>query len=246
MKRVFPISLFLILLSPVLIFVNAADEEAIAKKKAADDYRTSIVATQITDPAQFGWTGNENKCKPGKVSHDTYVKMLTRINYYRRLAGLKGNIYLDSSWNKYAQAAALIMYANNTLDHSPNASMKCFSQEGKIGASTSNLSLFSGVSIQQLITDEVEDGNLDNKDCGHRRWILFSKAYKMGFGATPQSYALRDFASDEEEQKDTSSFHGTVPEYFAYPFRGYIPYETVFCKWSFAIPASDAGTADFA
>jgi hypothetical protein len=240
MKRILPFLPILFLFLPALLFINGIDEEAVAKKKAADDYRANIEATMFTDPAQFGWTGNENRCKPGKVSHDMYVKILKRINYYRRLSGLSDNIVLDSGWNKYAQAAALIMFANNTVDHNPNPGMKCFSQEGKTGASTSNLSIFSGVSIQDLISDEVEDGGTtSNKDCGHRRWILYSQAYKFGFGATSGSYALRDFSTDAE--KDTSSFHGSIPEYFGYPFKGYVPYQSVFCKWSFAIP----GGGDF-
>lgn len=216
------------------------DVDALAKKQAADDFRTNIMATQISAPEEMGWTGNEKKCKPGKLSHSTYVKMLARINYYRRLAGVSDNLILDSNWNRYAQAAALIMFANQQLNHNPDASMKCYSSDGKIGANTSNLSLFSGISIQTLISDQIEDGsNSENKDCGHRRWLLFSKAYKFGFGATPESYAIRDFSTDEE--KDTASFHGIVPEYFAYPFKGFVPYQVVFCKWSFAIP----GGADF-
>ena len=237
MKRFFPFIPLLVL--PVILFLGAADEDAIAKKKAADDYRANIVGTEISSPEQLGWTGKEKLCKPGKLSHDTYVKILARINYYRRLAGVNDNVVLDSSWNKYAQAAALIMFANNALNHSPGPGMKCFSQDGKIGASTSNLSIFTGASIKSLIGDEIEDGGESNKDCGHRRWLLNSKAYKFGFGATTGSYAVRDFATAEE--KDTSSFHGKVPEYFGYPFKGFVPFQVIYPKWSFAV----TGTADF-
>ncbi len=239
MKRFFSVFPFLFLVFPIFLFLNAADEDAIAKKKASDDYRTNIIGTQISTPEELGWTGNEKKCRAGKDSHETYVKIIARINYYRRLAGVNDNMVLDSSWNKYAQAAALIMYANQQLNHHPDASMKCFSEDGKIGASTSNLSLFHGVSMEAIIRDEIEDGGESNKDCGHRRWLLFSKAYKFGFGATPESYAVRDFATEEE--KDTSSFHGKVPEYFGYPFKGFVPFQVVYPKWSFAI----TGTADF-
>lgn len=234
MNRISSIIVLVIFSLPIFLFTNAGDEDAIAKKKAADDYRKNIVATDITNAEQLGWTGNVNRCKPGKLSHDTYVKMVARINYFRRLAGVNDNMVLDSSWNKYAQAAALIMFANNTLNHNPNSGMKCFTEEGKTGASTSNLSLFTGVSIQALIKSEIEDGGVSNKDCGHRRWLLYSKAYKFGFGATAESYAVRDFASSEE--KDTSSFHGKTPEYFGYPFKGFVPFQVVYPKWSFAIP----------
>lgn len=237
MKRILPI--ICLFASPLFLFTNAIQEDTAAKKKAADDYRQGIVATEISAPEQLGWTGKEKLCKPGKLSRETYVKMLTRINYYRRLAGVNDNMVLDSSWNKYAQAAALIMFANNALNHNPTAAMKCFSQDGKLGAGTSNLSIFTGASIKAMISDEIEDGGESNKDCGHRRWLLHSKAYKFGFGATDGSYAVRSFKTPEE--KDTSSFHGKVPEYFGYPFKGYVPFQVIYPKWSFAV----TGTADF-
>jgi hypothetical protein len=232
----------LFFLPALFLFTNAGDEDAIAKKKAADDYKTNYVATEISSPDQFGWTGKTNTCKAGKLSHDAYVKILARINYFRRLAGVDDHIVLDSQWCKLAQSAALIMYANNTLNHDPDASMKCFSEDGKLGASTSNLSTIIENSIKEVIADEIQDGSTSNNFCGHRRWLLNSEAYKMGIGATPGAYAVRVFMPYEESGKDTSSFHGKQPEYFGYPFHGYIPYQVVYPKWSFAITN---GTPDY-
>lgn len=224
------------------LFTFSADEEAIAKKKAADDYKTSYVATEISSPDQLGWTGNIKNCKPGKLSHDAYLKMLTRINYFRRLAGVDDHVVLDSQWCKLAQSAALIMYANNTLDHNPSSSMKCYSEDGKLGAQTSNLSTIVENSIKFLIADEMQDGGQYNTFCGHRRWLLKANTTKMGIGATPGSYGIRTFETYEESEKDTSTFHGKVPEYFGYPFHGYIPYQVVYPRWSFAITN---GTPDY-
>ncbi len=241
MKRFFssttftPLAALFILPFSVFLFTAGADEDAIAKKKAADDYKTNYAATEISNPDDLGWTGKINNCKPGKVSHATYVKMLQRINYFRRLAGVNDKIVLDSSWCKLAQSAALIMYANNTLNHDPDASMKCFSEDGKLGAKTSNLSTIIDASIKELISDEIQDGSDANNFCGHRRWLLNSQAYKMGFGGTPGAYAVRVFTLYDEKDKDTSSFHGTQPEYFGYPFHGYTPYQVIYPKWSFAV-----------
>ncbi|MDQ3108768.1 MAG: CAP domain-containing protein [Bacteroidota bacterium] len=238
MKRILP-TVFLLTL-PLFLFTFAGDEDEIAKKKAADDYRKSFVATEITAPEQLGWSGKESSCKPGHLSRQAYVNMLTRINYYRRLAGVYDHVTLDSAWCKYAQAAAVIMNANNQLNHNPDASMKCYSADGKLGASTSNLSTIVDKSIRLIIADEIQDGSAANNDCGHRRWLLNSKSYKIGVGATPGAYAVRVMESFDEA-KDTSSFHGIVPEYFGYPFRGFIPCQVVYPKWSFAVP----GGADF-
>lgn len=242
MKRFFQLLPLFFLPASFLLFIAAGDEDAIAKKKAADDYKTNYVATEISNPDDLGWTGKVNNCKPGKVSHATYVKMLQRINYFRRLAGVSDNIVFDSSWCKLAQAAALITYANNELNHNPTSNMKCYSEDGKLGCSSSNLSTIIEASIKELITDQIQDGSTANNFCGHRRWLLNSHAYKMGFGATPGSYAVRAFAPYEERAKDTSSFHGTAPEYFGYPFRGFVPYQVVYPKWSFSLSSS---TPDF-
>lgn len=229
-------------LPALFLFTASADEEAIAKKKAADDFKTNYVATEISSPDQLGWTGKISTCKPGKISHDAYVKILARINYFRRLAGVDDNVVLDSSWNKLAQAAALIMYANNELNHDPDKSMKCYSEDGKKGASTSNLSTIVDQSIKELISDEIQDGGTGNNFCGHRRWLLNSDAFKMGIGVTPGAYAVRVFQDFDEAEKDTSTFHGKVPEYFGYPFHGYVPYQVVYPKWSFSVTN---GTPDF-
>lgn len=239
MKRIFPGVLLFIL--PLFLFTNAGEEDEIAKKKAADDYRKSFVATEITSPEQLGWTGKGTSCKSGRLSITMYTNALTRINYFRRLAGVYDQVVLDSTWCKYAQAAAVIMNANNQLNHNPTAAMKCYSADGKIGAATSNLSSIVDKSIRLIIADEIQDGGAANVDCGHRRWLLNSDSYKMGFGATPSAYAVRAFAPYDEVPKDTSSFHGKVPEYFGYPFRGFVPCQVVYPKWSFAIP----GGADF-
>ena len=232
----------LFFLPALFLFTASADEEAIAKKNAADDFKTNYVATEISNPDQLGWTGKTSTCKAGKISHDAYVKILARINYFRRLAGIDDHIVLDSSWNKLAQAAALIMYANNTLNHEPDKSMKCYSEDGKKGASTSNLSTIVDQSIKELISDEIQDGGTSNNFCGHRRWLLNSDAVKMGIGATPGAYAVRVFEDFDEAEKDTSVFRGNQPEYFGYPFHGYVPYEVVYPKWSFAITN---GTPDY-
>jgi hypothetical protein len=239
MKQFLPLVFLLVL--PVVLFFGAADEDAIAKKKAADDYRNSYVATETTSPEQFGWTGKN--CKPGRLSHDAYVNAITRINYFRRLAGVNDHVVLDSGWCKLAQAAAVIMNANEKLEHHPGPGMKCYSADGKLGASTSNLSLIVGKSISMIISTEIQDGSVSNNECGHRRWLLYSRSYKMGFGATPGAYAVKIFSSYDEDPKDTSSYHGTVPEYFGYPFRGFIPYQVVYPKWSFAVPGGDMSVA---
>ena len=117
--------------------------------------------------------------------------------------------------------------------------MHCYSAEAAAGAKTSNLSL--GSSLFGMIPDQVSDGSTGNDACGHRRWLLYSKAYRMGVGSVNSAGAVCVLPDHSTADRDTSRFHGIVPEYFAYPFKGYVPYPLIYSKWSFSVP----GTADF-
>jgi hypothetical protein len=232
---------FPLLLLPLFLFMGTADEEAALKKKAAEDYRKNFQETEIATPEQLAWSGKKGQCRPGKIPGANYTRLLQRINYFRRLAGVHDDITFDSAWCKYAQAAALIMYSNDQLTHNPGPSMKCYSADGKLGAQTSNLSSMTDESMKLMIADEIEDGGAENAETGHRRWLLYSKSAKMGIGVTPGAYAVRVMRLYDEKTNDTATYHGAVPGYFAYPFRGYVPYQVVYPKWSFAVP----GGADF-
>ena len=52
---------------------------------------------------------------------------MNRINYFRAMAGVGDDITFDSTYNTKAQAAALMMSANQALSHSPPADWDCFS-----------------------------------------------------------------------------------------------------------------------
>ncbi len=216
-----------------------------AKKKAIADYQTNYVETTLNKPEDLGWTGLGKRCKAGTLAPATYEKLLKRINYFRRLAGVPDQVVLDSGWNKLAQAAALIMHANQQLDHSPSAAMKCYSKEGYEGASTSNLSLVTAHSFPRLLADQMEDHGGSNKACGHRRWILRAASTRMGIGVCSEAYALRVFTSYEDKDYDASVSTKNLPEYYAYPFKGYVPFQLVYRRWTFSIPKQEGKEIDF-
>lgn len=143
------------------------------------------------------------------------------------MAGVYDSIGLDEGYNKIAQAAALIMYSNNRLTHQPSKDLRCYSDDGYDGASSSNLSLLIKNDFSRLITDEIEDDGSGNEDCGHRSWILFAKRKRMGFGATKGSYALQVINPTKNNQP--------IPEYYSYPSKGYFPFQIIYKKWSFFI-----------
>ena len=132
------------------------------------------------DPA---WTGNIAGCNPGTVSQDFRDATLARINYFRAMAGVPSTISFTAANNTKAQAAALIMSAQNDLSHAPPGDWACWSQAGFDGAAGSNLALGSTgpAAIDQL----MYDGGDNNTFTGHRRNMLIPSLLEMGTGSVP-------------------------------------------------------------
>ncbi|MDQ3047007.1 MAG: hypothetical protein M3R27_05615 [Bacteroidota bacterium] len=202
-----------------------------SKEKISKDFKENYLGSEIKD---IEWSGNKFLCKKGKLKEETYTKILQRINYFRRTAGVNDSIELDDSYNNIAQAAAFIMYCNDRLTHEPSKDLKCYSEEGYDGASTSNLSLLIKGEFSRLITDQMEDDGSGNEECGHRSWILFPERKKMGFGATISSYALQVINGTKNKRQ--------IPSYYSWPSCGFVPFQIVFKRWSFVIPN---GNVDF-
>ena len=137
---------------------------------------------------ELGWTGSTASCTAGTLSDQAHSKVLQRINYYRRLAGLADDIVLDTVKNTKSQQAALIMSANSNLSHNPPPTWRCYTAEGAEAAGKSNLGL--GFHSTNAIDGYMEDFGTNNTAVGHRRWILYSRAKVMGHGSTSNSQAL--------------------------------------------------------
>lgn len=125
------------------------------------------------------------RCNPGVLKQEEKTKVLNKVNEIRRLHGLKPVAY-EPEDDPLTQASALIIAANATLSHFPDKSLRCWSQEGEKGSSTSNLhiSYYEGTGnldasetfvIGWLIDEGVES-------LGHRRWILDPFLKTISFG----------------------------------------------------------------
>ncbi len=185
------------------------------------------------------WTGNEDTCLPGAVSDSFNRALLRRINYFRAMAGAPGDLVLDDDLNAKAQAAALIMIANNRADHDPQASWVCYSEDGKEASAKSNLFYLKGEapSVSNIVDGYIRDAGPGNTSAGHRRWILYPRQRVIGSGTavTDQDSAnalwvIGNFAS------------GPLVE-TAWPPQGYVPYQLVFERWSFSYPDADFSEA---
>ncbi|MBR9998788.1 MAG: CAP domain-containing protein [Cyclobacteriaceae bacterium] len=198
------------------------------KSEAIDLYETHYAGTRIS---RISWNGSVQSCDPGKLSTDLLQRAETRINYFRRSAGLKP-ITLSEEFNKKAQLTALMMTANDQISHTPGKNWKCFTETGSEGAKNSNLGIsdFENFPDMSFITGFILDYGSINNNIGHRKWMLNSKAELMGYGATGKHEAIYVTGLNTTTVPET-------PEFIAYPPAGYFPHHLIFEKWSFALPA---------
>lgn len=198
-----------------------------------NNYNTVYLGSSVSD-TELAWTGNSSTCTAGTISTLSKTKTLNRINYFRQLVGLPGNITFDPALNTKCQEAALMMRANNQLSHSPPTSWLCYTADGALAASKSNISGGGSSSYHSAatISGQMNDGGTSNTACGHRRWILYTGANVFGLGSTLTSSVL--WVVD-------ISGPSTNINYIAYPSAGFFPAPLIPTsgRWSFGKDDAD-------
>jgi uncharacterized protein YkwD len=192
------------------------------------------------------WTGNHNSCNPGTTSPAFREAVLRRINYFRAMAGIPAVVGFNDTYNSKAQAAALMMSVNRALNHTPPDTSLCYTADGYSGASSSNL--FLGVYGPASISGYVYDPGSNNYPVGHRRWILYPQTRYMGTGDLPPQNGYS--GANALWVFDSANMWGPRPAtreaFVAWPPPGYVPYQVVFPRWSFAYAGADFSNATVA
>lgn len=210
----------------LLPWVNTQDRTAVQQH-----YLVEYAASEGVAP---GWTGDHGSCSPGTTTAAFREAVLRRINYFRAMAGIPAVVGFDATYNSKAQAAALMMSVNRALSHTPPASWTCYSADGASGAGSSNLYL--GIYGPAAISGYVQDPGSGNYFVGHRRWILYPQTRTMGSGdippqsGYPAAQALWVFDHDHMWGPRPT----TREAFVAWPPPGYVPYQVVYPRWSFA------------
>ncbi len=203
-----------------------------ARQSAKKLYEDLFLASQST-PSDIAWSGNEPGCDPGDVPQATKDKIFMRLQYFRNAAGLNNTISENDTKSMKAQQAALMMDANNQLEHFPPNSWKCFTDDGKEGAGNSLLTLTRNA---EAITSYIKDQGANNGPVGHRRWLLWPRLAEIGIGNTDQANAIWVLGNAGTPPSD-------APEFIAWPPEGYVPDAVVYPRWSFSIAGADFSTA---
>lgn len=164
----------------------------------------------------ISWLGGSlGACLPGLSSSSTNKATLSALNFVRSMAGL-APVSFSSTLNQRAQKAALIMAANNTLDHHPSPSWKCWSSTGADAASKSNLVIaWPKLRSGQIIDLYMDDHGDNNKAVGHRRWLLNPFSTVMGSGSTETTNALTVIGPTSANRPN--------PRWVSWPTAGWFP-----------------------
>lgn len=195
--------------------------------------------TYLDSTARIWSGGSVAECRAGALNAEYRRALVKRVNYFRAMAGLPGDIAENEAANIEAQAAALLMDANSALSHNPPSTWKCYSEVAASGAANSNLCLgCARPPYLMMVTLFMDDEGDNNKPVGHRRWLLYSRLTSIGVGETDAASAVR--IGGPASIVPASALRG-----IAWPNRGYTPRELFFPsgRWSFSCPNAQFGAA---
>ena len=196
------------------------------------------------DEPDWGYTGDVENCVAGTTSQAFRDSVIDRVNWYRQMAGL-ANVSEDRALSETAQQKALIMLANNDLDHHPPEDWACYREiRGWVGE---NLAL--GTAGPDSVDVYMRDRGPGNILVGHRRLILSPFVTRVGTGDvrdSPESYPADGHpgfvyqpaanAMHVSWDADLSPAIRELRGFVAWPPAGYVPSRSVWGRWSFELP----------
>ncbi|AKU92659.1 CAP domain-containing protein [Vulgatibacter incomptus] len=170
------------------------------------------------------WIAGDDICDHGTLSEVAIEDTLRRINMFRALSELPP-VTENRDQREQEQACAVLMNANNALDHEPPPDWACWSEQGAVGAGSSNLSL-GYPTPGDAIDGQMADVSVPDS-VGHRRWLLGYVLGKVGIGSAGRATCVSVF--DDMGRTDRS--------WTAYPPAGPAPIAMVTklrpVAWSF-------------
>ncbi len=188
--------------------------------------------------SRMNWTGSVSGGVAGTTSAAFKDDVRRRINFYRALAGLPGDITINATKSSKDQEAALMMSANSALSHTPPVSWTFYTANGAEAAGKSNISL--GNYGPAAINGYMVDSGSNNYLVGHRRWLLYSMAADMGTGDVPQDGAN----SSANATWVIGNFKAApAPQFVPWPNAGFVPATLVPARWSLSRPNANFSAA---
>ncbi len=189
----------------------------------------------------INWTGDRSNCNAGMTDLTFRDAVLLRLNYFRAMAGVAATVTFADANNAKDQQAALMMSVNNQLNHNPPITWTCYSTDGHDTAGRSNLAL--GAFGRDAIALYMQDPGSGNGFAGHRRWILYPQTQTMGSGDLPAAGGPAANALWAYDSYVGGPRPPTREAFVAWPPPGFVPYQVVYPRWSFAYAGADFSSA---
>lgn len=197
---------------------------------------------QASEGVPMESTADVASCTPGGTGAVFKESVLRRINWFRAMAGIPAAVTFNSGNNTKCQQAALMMSRNDNLSHFPPPSWTCYTADGADAADSSNLAI--GSAGADSIAGYMKDSQANNTAVGHRRWLIYPQTQVMGTGDVPSGGGFR--AANSTWVFD-ANYGGPRPPtrtpYVAWPPAGFVPYQVVYPRWSFALPDANLSAA---
>lgn len=162
-------------------------------------------------------------CDSGYISDSEKNKVLKHVNYIRSLHDLPPVVYEEDD-DIYTSECSLVIAANKKLDHHPDSSWDCFSEDALTGCSKSNIYIYSGgnplsVPSENIINAYMTDIGVDS--LGHRRWLIDPWLDHVSFSRVDDvenrvlGSAIKVINNKQQDISDSTI------EYVAYPYEYY-------------------------
>lgn len=209
-----------------------------SREQSRSFYRTVYNASE---GIPMEWTGSYDTGDSGDTSQDYKDAVLRRINFVRSMAGLPDGVAFDSTFSAKSQDAALIMSANDQLNHYPPNNWLFWTDDGYEAAGKSNLAI--GSSGPDSVMGYIEDHGGNNAVVGHRRWLLYPQTQTMGTGDVPGIDGVSNRRPANSIWVFDGNFGGSRPStresFVAWPPAGHVPYTIVYPRWSIAVAGAN-------
>lgn len=215
--------------------VDTTDRAAVV-----NHYRVYYLASVGLDP---GWTGNLATGDAGTLGDAFRQGAVRRINYFRAMSGLNGDVTLDAAANAKCQQAALMMAAQQNISHAPPATWKFYTAEAAEACANSDIRLdWQGDEGALAVDRFVADDESNNSGAGHRRWLLYPAQTTMAVGAIPGD-GWTFPGTNATWVTSVGARPAAVPTTASWPPAGYVPAALVYRRWSYSRLNADFSNA---
>ncbi len=222
-------------IAPISVLGNRTVAISSNDLSQGDVHRSYYDEFVLSAPPARNFTGDVANCQPGTISPAYAQDVVDRLNWYRDLAGVDGDVVLNRALDGRVQQAAMIMAAGDFWHHHAPANTPCRTDAGATAIERSNLSRIPGAGA---VDEYFVDWGAGNEDVGHRRMLLHPELGSVGVGEAPDLGTNR---SVNAIQTWDGFWDGATaqPEAVVWPTAGSFPEALVPPRWSITVRDAD-------